>query len=125
MSIAVSSMQRKACKYVWDAWDAAQNVVLFVENKTFDDYVKDIMLRSAVERQLEIVGEALNQLSRQYPADAARIPQLPSVVGFRNMLAHQYSDTKKETVWDVVQQHLPSLSVLLRQILDESPPPGA
>jgi uncharacterized protein with HEPN domain len=48
------------------------------------------MLRSAVERQFEIIGEALSQLAKIDPAVAARIPDLRRIVGFRNVLIHGY-----------------------------------
>ena len=48
--------------YLWDARRAATQVRIFISNKTWEDYSTDLMLRSAVERQFEIVGEALNKL---------------------------------------------------------------
>ncbi|HEY4079526.1 MAG TPA: HepT-like ribonuclease domain-containing protein [Burkholderiaceae bacterium] len=56
---------------------AGAKVRRFVQGKSFDDHLSDEVLRSAVERQLEIVGEALNQLRRADPATAALVPNLP------------------------------------------------
>jgi len=55
-------MQRDPRAYLWDAREAAAAILEFVEGKTFEDYARDRLLRSAVERQFEIIGEALNLL---------------------------------------------------------------
>lgn len=78
-------MHADAEKLLWDARLAADRVARFIAGKTFGDYLQDEMLRSAVERQLEIVGEALNQLNRVDAATAAGIEALPRVVAFRNI----------------------------------------
>jgi uncharacterized protein with HEPN domain len=63
--------------YLWDMWDAAQAIREFISGKTFHHYQRDRMLRGAVERHLEIIGEAANrvpltfrQVIRKYPGDA-------------------------------------------------------
>jgi uncharacterized protein with HEPN domain len=71
--------------------DAVANVEAFVGDATADGYARDALLRSAVERQLEIIGEALNQLSRVAPEIADRIPELRRIVAFRNLLIHGYA----------------------------------
>ncbi len=78
-------------RYLWDALRAAELARGFAEGRTFADYRSDAMLRSAVERQFEIVGEALNQLSKAAPEIAADIPDLRRVVAFRNILVHGYA----------------------------------
>jgi uncharacterized protein with HEPN domain len=65
---------------------AADLVAEFVQGRSFDDYLADRLLRSAVERQLEIVGEALNRLAKEVPALAARIPDLRPAIAARNVL---------------------------------------
>lgn len=70
-------MERDPRAYLWDAKEATEAILRFVEGKTFDDYAGDLMLRSAVERQFEIIGEALNQLSKIAPELARSIPDLP------------------------------------------------
>lgn len=67
---------------------AIERIAAFTAGRERDDYRRDVMLRSAVERQLEIVGEALSQLRKADPDTAARIPDLPKVVGLRNMPIH-------------------------------------
>ncbi|MBI2911373.1 MAG: DUF86 domain-containing protein [Chloroflexi bacterium] len=58
-------MERDPRKYLWDAHEAADAILSFTRGKTMEEFGQDLMLRSAVERQFEIIGEALNQLSRR------------------------------------------------------------
>lgn len=78
-----------------------------------------MLLRSGVERQLEIVGKALNRLSKVDPDLAARIPQLRSVVGFRNVIAHGYRELDDGIVWSIANDKLPELRERLQALLDE------
>ena len=72
-----------------------------------------------MERQLEIAGEALNQLSRIDSDLAAQIPGLASIVGFRNVLVHGYAAVDDARVWDVVEHNVPTLRTVLVQLLEE------
>ena len=83
-------MHPDSAKLLWDAQQAALRITRFTAGKTFEDYGADELLRSGVERQFEIIGEALNQLSRLDPAVAAALPDLPRIVAFRNLLIHGY-----------------------------------
>ncbi|MEJ6001321.1 HepT-like ribonuclease domain-containing protein [Paucibacter soli] len=105
-------------KYLWDALQAAERAGRFVQSKTFADYLQDEMLRSAVERQLEIVGEALGQLRKADPATAATIPDLPQAVALRNVLVHAYATVNDKLVWGVVEQHLAPLCERMRMLLN-------
>jgi len=84
-------MQRDPRAYLWDICDSADAVAAFVTGRTEQDYRSDRRLRSAVERQFEIIGEALNQPSRIAPDLARSIPDLPRIVAFRNLLIHGYA----------------------------------
>jgi uncharacterized protein with HEPN domain len=73
-------------KYLWDAAVAAEQAQTFAEGNSFDDYLANAMLRAAVERQFEIIGEALNQLSQVDPGLASAIPDLPRIVALSKYL---------------------------------------
>lgn len=111
-------MRAEAKKLLWDAHQAASRVLEFAAGKEFADYENDALFRSAVERQLEIAGEALAQLRRIDPQTAQAIADLPRVVGFRNVLIHGYATVDNRLVWGVVENHASSLrdalDVLLR-----------
>jgi len=84
--------------WLWDVQTAADNIVSFVQGRNFADYLADLMLRSAVERQFEIMGEALNRLSREAPGLAARLPDLRRAIAMRNALIHGYREIDHRTV---------------------------
>ena len=108
-------MQPEAQKYLWDVHAAAERIARFTNHKTFDDYMRDDMLRSAVERQFEIIGEALNRLSQCDPETAQAIPDLPRIVSFRNILIHGYATVDDRLVWGVLEEQL---SVLINTVSD-------
>lgn len=110
-------MKRDPRMYLWEAREAADNIASFVRDRTLDDYLRDLMLRSAVERQFEIIGEALNQLSKLEPALAARIPDTPRAVGFRNRLIHGYMDVDYPLVWSIAHEELPPLRDAIQSLL--------
>jgi uncharacterized protein with HEPN domain len=104
--------------YLWDARRAAEQVAAFVQGRTIDEYRADVMLRSAVERQFEIVGEALNSLRRVAPDVAAQITDLPRIVAFRNILAHGYARVDDNLVWAVATERVDPLIKALTELLD-------
>jgi uncharacterized protein with HEPN domain len=75
------------------------------------------MLRAAVERQFEIIGEALNQLSKVDPELASAIPDLPRIVAFRNILIHGYATVDDALVWQVLRERLPELQRVMQALL--------
>ena len=81
-------MRRDAKSLLWDARDAGRAITDMTAGKSFADFDSDLLLRSAVERQFEILGEALNRLARLDATLAARIPDLRHIVAFRNILIH-------------------------------------
>ncbi|MAM53921.1 MAG: hypothetical protein CMH35_03580 [Microbacterium sp.] len=84
-------MRPEAAAFLWDVRNAADRVSSFIEGVTQGEYLGDDLRRSAVERQLEIIGEALNNLRRLDPDMAASIPEVHRIIGLRNVLAHGYA----------------------------------
>jgi uncharacterized protein with HEPN domain len=76
------------------------------------------MVRSAVEQQLQIVGEALAQLAKIDPESAAKLPDLPRIIAFRNILVHGYASIDYETVWPLIEEKLPELLANLMALLE-------
>lgn len=81
----------------------------FIAGKDYSDYVSDLALRSAVERQLEIAGEALTQLARIDAATASRISEYKRIIAFRNILIHGYAEVDHRIVWNMLKLKLPTL----------------
>jgi uncharacterized protein with HEPN domain len=86
-----------------DVREAADAIASFMQGRSFNDYAGDLMFRSAVERQLAIIGEALNQLARVDQGLAERIPELRRVIAFRNVLIHGYDQIDTAGVWRIVE----------------------
>ena len=78
-----------------------------------------------MERQFEIIGEALSRLSKEAPDLAARVPNLRNIVGFRNVLIHGYAVIDDGRVWEIVTALLPSLRPTVTALLAELGPPDA
>jgi len=112
-------MQLEAKKYLYDIAEAAEQIAAFTAGKTFADYEGDAMLRSAVERQFEIVGEALGQLARLHEAIAARMTDYRRVIALRNILVHGYAQVDDRLVWDIVETRLPALRREVAALLEE------
>jgi len=108
----------QVAKYLWDARRAAERIARFTAGRSNNDYMADEMLRSAVERQFEIIGEAFAGLRRVDPDLASSIPDLPRIVAFRNVLIHSYATVDDRLVWEVVEGMLPRLLALLTRLLD-------
>ena len=112
-------MYGDAAKLIWDAQQALQRIQRFVARQDFAAYQSDELLRSAVERQFEILGEALNQLSRLDPNMAEKIPELQRIVAFRNILIHGYASVDDRLVWGVVESRLEPLLDVIAALLSE------
>lgn len=102
-------MRREAKKYLEDIAQAAELIAQFTAGKTLGDYMEDPMLRAAVERKFEIIGEALVQLAKRDAAVAARISEHQRIIAFRNVLIHGYNSVDHLLVWGVVESKLGAL----------------
>lgn len=107
-------------KLLFDAIGAIDAATQFVAGRDLAAYEADLMLRSAVERQLEILGEACTRLQREDASLTATLPALRLAIGLRNRIIHGYDTVDDETVWSTVQGDLAplrdALSALLHQL---------
>jgi uncharacterized protein with HEPN domain len=107
-------------KYLFDINEACELLIQFTAGKTFSDYSIDPMLRSAVERQFEIIGEALVQVLRLDPSLRSRISDAGRIVAFRNRLIHGYSSVADDVVWGILEANLPALrkevAILMKEL---------
>jgi uncharacterized protein with HEPN domain len=112
-------MQRDPRAFLWDVRESALAIQSFTAGMDAAAYVANNMAQAAVERKFEIIGEALNQLAKLDTPLAARIPDLPQIVAFRNQLIHGYATVNVSTVWNVTQNALPPLLDAVQNLLDE------
>lgn len=110
-------MRRDPRSYLWDAREAAEAITRFTRGQDLAAFQGDELVRAAVERQFEIIGEALAQLARVSPDVAAQIPDLGRIVAFRNILIHGYAVIDHAIVWRVIQVELPDLRQRLAMLL--------
>jgi uncharacterized protein with HEPN domain len=112
-------MQLEAKKYLHDIRQAAELIAGFVAGKTFADYEGNAMIRAAVERQFEIIGEALAQLARLDVSLAGRISEYRRIIAFRNILIHGYAEIDHRITWDIAESKLPTLRREVAALLEE------
>jgi uncharacterized protein with HEPN domain len=112
-------MQPESLKYLFDMQRACRLLFSFVAGKNFEDYVGDALLRSGIERQLIVVGEALNRLMKIDPSTASAVRDARQIIAFRNILVHGYDIVQAETVWEVLEKDLSSLTSDVDSLLDQ------
>jgi uncharacterized protein with HEPN domain len=111
----------KDASYLWDMLNHTRIVMEITEGVSYKSYQGDKTLQLAVERAVEIIGEASRRISDAFK-DAH--PELPwrGMIAQRNVLAHEYGEIKIERMWVVIKQRIPELITLLEK-LDVPPPP--
>ena len=110
-------MTDRALKLLVDALGAIESARDFVAGVSLESYVLDKMRRSAVERQLEILGESCARLARLEPEMLGTISNLKLAIDCRNRIIHGYDSVDDEIVYSTVTQDLAPLHVALSQTL--------
>jgi len=104
-------------KYLYDMLSSCEFLLEFTLSRTVNDYIEDRAFRSAVERELQIIGEALLQLDKVSPEIAGQIPDYLNIIGFRHILVHGYDSLNPATVWNVIETKLESLKTKIQSLL--------
>jgi uncharacterized protein with HEPN domain len=102
--------------WVLDMLNAARAVQAFVAGRSFDEYLKDLFLRSAVERQIEIIGEAAGGLSNVFKEAHPEIAWR-QIMAQRHRLAHEYGEIDDGIIWTVATVHVPRLIAQLEPLV--------
>jgi len=89
---------------------------MFVEGKRYEDLLTDRMFRLAIERELEIMGEAARRVSEECLEEHPEIPW-PGIIGQRNVIAHEYGDVRLEWMWVVATERVSELIPLLEPLV--------
>src|SRR2546422_9281899 len=110
-------MRLEARKYLRDIQVAAERINRFTAGKQFEQYLADEMLRSAVERQFGIIGEALSRLDKESPDVAQAIPERATIIAFRNILIHGYATVDDRIVVGLIENYLAALKRAVDQLL--------
>lgn len=98
--------------------DAAEEALAFCGNCLHSDFIHNRMLVLALVKELEIIGEAANQVSAE---QCQQMPEIPwhAIVGMRNRLVHAYFDINLDILWQTLQQEIPVLIKVLRSYLSD------
>jgi uncharacterized protein with HEPN domain len=107
-------------KDLHDLRSAALAVERFTAGKEREDYLADELLRSDVERKLQMVGESLVRLRQDDPALLSRIPNHRDIISFRNLLVHGYDSIDDRVVWGIVEEDLDRLLTEVDGLLREA-----
>ena len=113
-----------AAAFLWDAITFARNVGVAVGTTSLETYLEGGPIAWATERQIELVGEALNNLRRVAPEIAERIPDVHKIIATRNVLVHGYTEVNSTIVWQAATQAIPALIPILEAALAEVAPLG-
>lgn len=108
--------------YIWDMLDAARTIQRFMAGVRFEEFLHDRRLQLAIERCVEIMGEASRRVSDKLKAEHPEIPW-GRIISQRNAIAHEYDDIKQERMRLIATVHAPALIPDLEAILPPPPPP--
>jgi uncharacterized protein with HEPN domain len=112
-------MVERRPKLVFDALSAMNAARSFIAEVSFEDYAQKLLIRSAVERQLEILGEACARLANVDGKLFEHVPTARLAIGLRNRIIHGYDAIDDETVYLTVQQDLEPMSAQLKAWLEQ------
>lgn len=107
--------------YLWDMLDAARTIREFTSGVEFEQYNQNRMLQLAVERALEIIGEAARRVSDTFKQDHPKIPWR-SIIAQRNVLAHEYGEIQQGRIWVTAKVHVAELIGNLEPLIPPPPP---
>ena len=110
-------MNERILKYLYDIKLASDEIDSYFLNreKSFEQYSGDIMLKRAIERDLEIIGEAVNRILKEDPEFP--IGNAVRIVGLRNKIIHGYDSISDENVWSIVVEYLPKLKLEISALI--------
>ena len=102
-------LPNKILKYILDIDSVIQEIesIKSTCNNNFENFNSNFILSRAIERQLEIIGEALNKLKQLEPDIA--INSVKSIIALRNLIAHAYDSVDNEILWGIIQKDIPNL----------------
>ena len=104
-------------KYLYDIKISITTIEEFLGNeRDFFKYKENKMLRRAVEREIEIIGEAMNQLLKLIPD--CKIKNARKIVDTRNWVIHSYDSVDDVVIWNIVSKHLPKLKIEIDELLN-------
>jgi uncharacterized protein with HEPN domain len=108
--------EERDAAYLWDMLQASRDILEFTRGASEGEYGSNKMLRMAVERGFQILGEAARRVSESFRAAHPEIPW-SLIVGHRNVIVHDYADLSSKRIWEVVAEDLPRLVQDLERLI--------
>lgn len=105
--------------YLWDMVEAGRSIARFITGLTLATYLQDEVLQAAIERKLEIMGEAARKISQEFRNHHPEIPWA-KIIAQRHVLAHDYGRIDHRRVWEVITVHVPAVVEELTRLLPGS-----
>lgn len=112
-------MKKKIKKYLFDIIVAIDSVEEYVSNVAdLESYLQNKLVRRAVEREIEIIGEAVNRILKQ--DETIQIHNARKIVDTRNWVIHGYDNVDDIIIWAIINKHLPLLKKEIKNLLDQN-----
>ena len=114
-------MDKRCLKWLHDIKMALIEIEDYFKDreKNFLEYQQNTMLKRAIERNLEIIGEAMNRILKRDNEIGEKITSAKAIIGLRNQVIHAYDSISDENIWSVVITHLPILKAEIVGILNQ------
>ena len=115
-------MDEKILKWLYDIKFAIEEVDSYFngKEKNFFEYRRNVMLKRAVERDLEIIGEAINRILKRDENFIEQVSNARSIIGLRNQVIHAYDNISDENIWSVLTNHLPKLKKEIDDLIEKN-----
>ena len=111
-------MDKRISAWLEDIIKSIDEIVEFLpEKRDFFEYEKDLKTRKAVERNIEIIGEAINRIVKHKESDF-QIYNAQKIIGTRNRIAHEYDSISDEVIWTIIIRELPELRKEIQSIVE-------
>jgi len=112
-------MTEKQLKLLYDVKLAIDEIDSYFETeaKTYENYKSNSILKRAIERNLEIIGEAMNRLLKENPEFT--VENAVRIIGLRNQIIHGYDSVSDENIWGVITLHLPKLKSEVNSLINK------
>jgi uncharacterized protein with HEPN domain len=113
--------EERDAAYLWDILDSSKTIIEFTSGVSYNSYVKDRKLQLAVERCIEIIGEAAKNVSNTFKQTHSEIPWR-AIIAQRNFLIHEYGEIQHSRIWELVITHIPDLIKMTEPLIPQIPP---
>jgi uncharacterized protein with HEPN domain len=113
--------EERDAAYLWDILDSAQTILKFTSGIDYNAYLEDRKLQLAIERCVEVIGEAAKNITEAFKEKHPEIPWR-SIIAQRNVIAHEYGEIKQDRMWALVEKKIPELAALIKPLVPPLPP---